>query len=130
MIGRGDRKGRKWSESGGRDWQKRRPGMTVGGGEGKGVGKRKWELLRVRGMGVDGTGMGTVRKDRKRDFAGDGKGDEEGKRGTGTAEKIRKKRVGEWRQVEGREEEIEEIGKLMREAWGREESGLGKKSSE
>ena len=99
-------------------------------GGGKGVGKRKWELLRVRGMGVDGTGMGTVRKDRKRDFAGDGKGDEEGKRGMGTAEKIRKKRVGEWRQVEGREEEIEEIGKLMREAWGREESGLGKKSSE
>ena len=42
---------------------------------------------------MDGTGIGTVRKDRKRDFAGDGKGDEEGKRGMGTAEKIRKKRV-------------------------------------
>ena len=36
MIGRGDRKGRKWSESGGRDWQKRRLGMTVGGREGSG----------------------------------------------------------------------------------------------
>ena len=99
--------------------------MTVKGDGGR-KGGREGEWLRARGMGVDGTGMGTVRKDRKRDFAGD----EEGKRGTGTAEKIRKKRVGEWRQVEGREEEIEEIGKLMREAWGREESGLGKKSSE
>ena len=79
------------------EWKERlakefRLGMTVGGGgrEGGGVGKRKWEWIRIGGMGVDGTGMGTVRKDRKRDLAGDGKGEEEGKRGTGTAGKIRK----------------------------------------
>ena len=82
MIGRGDRKGRKWSESGGRDWQKRRLGMTVGG-EGREWGRESGSCLGLGGWEWTGQGSGQYEKIEREISQGMVKGMRKGRGGRG-----------------------------------------------